>query len=50
MHQGKETDSGNSTVMYWITTQEHGGDVTMTTFWNPVGIWILYMMNYHTKI
>ena len=40
----------NSTVMYWITKQKHGGDVTGTTFWNPVGIRIVYIMNYHKRI
>ena len=32
-------------VIYWIKTQEHGGYVIVTTFRNPVGIWIVHMMN-----
>ena len=40
----------NTTAMYWIKTKEHGGDVMMETFWNSVGIRIVYIMNYHMKI
>ena len=37
----------NTTVMYWITTQEYGEDMMMTPFWNSMVIQIVSMMNYH---
>ena len=39
-----------TTVIYWVTAQEHGVDMIMTPFQNSVGIRIVSMMNYHTKI
>ena len=39
-----------ATVMYMITTQEHGVDTTMKTFIHSVGIRIVSMMNYHMKV
>ena len=39
-----------TTVIYWVTAQEHGVDMIMTPFQNSVGIRIVSMMNYHMKI
>ena len=39
-----------NTGMYWITTQEHGGDTTMRKFRNSEGIRIMSMINYWMEL
>ena len=39
-----------TTVIFWIKTQDHGGDVMITPFRISEGILIVSMMNYQMKM
>ena len=39
-----------TTLVFWITTQDHGGDVTMTQFHNSDFFRILFTVNHQIKM